>query len=183
MRLLTFAAFAAGTAALAACATNPPRVYGPAPQTAGTATAPSVSLEGKIAECGHSGAAPARVAYPEGWQARLNEVAQQSMSNDELLGGPVTTEVVERDAQPLSPPVPTYPGTAATAGREGLCYALMDVSQSGTPEEILTACSSPEFNAPTFNAVSNVRFSTKTVNGRPVRRLNVVYPIQYCLQR
>ncbi|WP_300391885.1 energy transducer TonB [Henriciella sp.] len=166
---------------LAACATSPTRVYGPGPSQTGAA-ASTVSLEGKIAECGHSGAAPAQVVYPDGWQTRFNEVAQKSMSNDELLGGPVTTEVVARNDKPVRPPVPSYPASAASRGVEGLCYALMDVTPAGTPDEILTACSSPAFSSATYEAVRDLEFAPKTVEGRQVRRLNVVYPVQYCLQ-
>lgn len=180
MKFLALSSLLAAGALLSGCAVNPPAVYGPGPNAAGTSST-TVVTDGLIAECGHPGAPSATVAYPGGWQTRLSEVAQKSTSNDELLGGPVTTEVVDRDAQPSTRPVPMYPASAASAGREAMCYAMMDVNSSGAPEEILTACSSPEFNAATFNAMQAVRFSPKMVDGRAVRRLNVVYPVQYCL--
>lgn len=180
MKFPAIAILAPAAVLLAGCAVDPVTVYGPGPVSSGT-SAPAASAEGLIAQCGHAGAERAAVVYPEGWQARLNETAKTSTSNDELLGGPVTTEVVDRNAQPSVRPVPTYPTAAASAGREAVCYAMMDVNKSGMPEEILTACSSPEFNAATFNAIQAVRFSPKVVDGRNVRRLNVVYPIEYCL--
>ena len=171
---------AASAALLAACATNPPVVYGPAPETAGPASGTGLR-DGYIAECNHPGADPANVIYPAGWQDRLSEAAQKSWSNDELLGGPVTTEVVDRNAKPVSRPVPAYPTGAASRGLEAQCYAMMDVTPEGVPEDILTAWSSPEFNGPTLAAASKMRFTPKTVEGRAVRRLNVVYPVTYCL--
>ena len=165
---------------LAGCASELPVVYGPAPEAAGSAV-PGVLKDGYIAECDHPGAPPANVIYPEGWQQRLAEVAQKSLSNDELLGGPVTTEVVDRKAQPIKPPVPSYPTGAASRNLEAQCYAMMDVTSDGVPEDVLTACSSPEFNASTREAVSQLRFRPKTIDGRQVRRLNVVYPVTYCL--
>ncbi|MEE2878952.1 MAG: energy transducer TonB [Pseudomonadota bacterium] len=179
MKFTSLALLAGAGLVAAGCATLPP-----SPDTAVTApsTAP-VSLEGKIAECGHPGAAPAQVVYPDGWQKRLTEVAEQSMAQDELLGGPVTTEVVARNDEPKVRPSPTYPATAARIGLEAMCYAMMDVTPSGDPEEILTACSSPAFNAATYEAIRTVKFAPKVIDGRQVRRLNVVYPVQYCLSQ
>ncbi|MGB3626497.1 MAG: energy transducer TonB [Henriciella sp.] len=180
MKLFSLSGLLVAGAFVSACAVNPPPVYGPGPAATGTAST-TVVRDGMIAECGHPGAPSADVVYPEGWQTRLSEVAQKSASSGELLGGPVTTEVVDRDAQPIERPVPAYPAAAGSAGREAMCYAMMDVNTSGAPEEILTACSSPEFNSATFNAMQSARFSPKVVDGRNVRRLNVVYPVQYCV--
>ena len=178
MKPVSLAALAATGLLAAACATPPP-----APDTAVSASATGpVSLAGKIAACGHAGAPPAEVIYPDGWQQRLGEVAKKTMSDDELLGGPVTTEVVARDDQPLSPPRPVYPQSAASMGLEAQCYAMMDVTPSGVPEDILTACSSAAFNASAYEAARSMTFAPKVVDGRPVRRLNVVYPLTYCLQ-
>ena len=175
---LTVTAVAA--AFLAGCASDAPTVYGPAPEPA--AAASGVLKDGYIAECSHRGAPPANVIYPAGWQERLAEVAEKSRANDELLGGPVTTEIVDRDAKPVQPPVPDYPAGPASRGLEAQCYAMMDVTPAGVPEDILTACSSPEFNAATLDAAADMRFRPRTVDGRNVRRLNVVYPVTYCLQ-
>lgn len=177
MKFTSIASLAGAGLLTAACATVPP-----APDTAVTASSgAALSLEGKIAECGHAGAQPATVVYPDGWQQRLTEVAKKSMAQDELLGGPVTTEVVARNDQPISPPRPVYPQAAVSNGLEAMCYALMDVTPAGHPDEILTACSSAAFNAATYEAASQLKFAPKIVDGRQVRRLNVVYPLQYCL--
>ena len=180
MRISSLLALGSAVGLIGACAVDGPAIYGPGPVSSGT-TASAVVTENMIAECGHPGAKPTRIAFPDGWQTRMNEVATKSASNDELLGGPVTTEVVDRNAQPISPPVPTYPAAAASTGREAKCEVMFDVNNAGAPEEILTACSSPEFNASAFSAASGLRFTPKVVDGRNVRRLNVVYPLLYCL--
>ncbi len=182
MKPVLMIALVGGGLLLAACATDPIQVYGPGNTQTGSSSVANMPLSGQIAECGHPGAPPATVSFPEGWQARLTEVAHKHQSDDELLGGPVTTEVVARDAQPISPPVPAYPSAAASAGLEAACFAMFDVNKSGSPEEILTACSSSQFNAPTYTATQSLRFKPKVVDGRQVRQLNVVYPYQYCLE-
>ncbi|WP_300377944.1 energy transducer TonB [Henriciella sp.] len=186
MKLVHVTAFAGLTLGLSACAVDP-AVYGPGPQ-AGPAVpsqtdtaAMSAALDGKIEACGHAGAEEARLIYPGGWHQRLSERPESSQSGGELLGGPVTREVVDRDAQPLSPPQPRYPEQAANRGIEAKCEILMDVSEAGQPEDVLTACSSPQFNASAYEAASRLRFAPETVDGRAVRRINVVYPITYCL--
>ncbi|WP_084420541.1 energy transducer TonB [Henriciella litoralis] len=169
----------------AACAVDPmvvPAQQSPAAnQTVGT-TGPVVREE-LIAECNHVGAPTATVSYPDGWTARLAQTSRAGSAGDELLGGRSTpASIVDRDAQPITQPWPTYPDRAVIAQREGLCYAMMDVTTDGRPENILTACSSADFNAPTYQAATQMRFEPLRTNGTLARRINVVYPMEYCLQ-
>ena len=149
--------------------------------TAGTTT--PVVREELIGECNHVGAPAATVSYPDGWNARLAQTSRAGSAGDELLGGRSTpASIVDRDAQPITQPWPTYPERAVTAQREGLCYAMMDVTTDGRPENILTACSSADFNAPSYQAATQMRFEPLSTNGSLARRINVVYPLKYCLE-
>jgi outer membrane biosynthesis protein TonB len=169
---------------LAACAVDPatqmpPRASQPAPDL----SRPVAVQPGQIAQCNHAGAPSGEVQYPDGWQARLQAGASPGGGgDDELLGGLTAgpAEVEARDAQPVRPPRPAYPVAAGNAAREAQCYALLDVETDGEPADILTACSSPEFNATTYQAVSGMRFSPPRRDGRAVRLVNVVYPVTYC---
>ncbi len=182
------AAMLGGAAAmmLSACAVDPAMQQPPVPDQP-AALPPlqtSTPQPGEIAQCGHPGAAEAALRYPAGWNERLSKGATVSAygGGDELLGGVSTVSEVEaRDAQPIRPPQPVYPAQAARSGREGVCEALLDVSPEGRPQDILTACSSPEFNAPTYQAVTGLTFDPPREGGRSVRLVNVVYPVTYCL--
>lgn len=179
----------AGTACLAtlaACAVDP-NTYDPAPAPPPVMDDPQAPAPqpGEIAACGHAGAPEVSLRYPDGWQARLAEGARQTGSGGgggELLGGPSQPdEVVARDAQPVAPPMVEYPQSAASARQEGRCEILMDVSPTGTPEEILTACSAPQFNASAYRAATSMRFDPPRRGGQSVRLVNVVYPVTYCM--
>ncbi|MCZ4296766.1 energy transducer TonB [Henriciella marina] len=174
-------------AGLAACAVDP---YAPAPIDQRGVNAP-VGQEmgvqpGQIAACGHAGAPVADLRYPDGWQARLSQGPTMSSGGggDELLGGVSEPDaVVGTDVLPIVPPQPVYPASALDAGQEGRCEILMDVSPAGAPQNILTACSAPQFNAPTYQAATGLRFDPPREGGRSVRLVNVVYPISYCMDQ
>ena len=177
---------AAAALLLSACAVDP-ATYGSRaePRQAPQQTTPRTSAtaqEGKIAACNHPGASEAQVEYPDGWYERLNEAPETgtSSSGGELLGGPSVIEVTARDAKPIRPPSVSYPSGPASRGIEAQCYALMDVDVSGQPERIQTACSSPAFNAATYQAAAQMRFAPRTRDGADIRRINVVYPITFC---
>ena len=170
---------------LTACAVDPAMQAPPMPDPSTTEPASVATVQpGQIAQCGHPGARTAELRYPAGWTERLAEGASSSSygGGDELLGGVSSVNEVERrNAQPIRPPQPVYPAQAANGGREGVCEALMDVGADGRPQDILTACSSPEFNAPTYQAVTGLSFDPPREGGRSVRLVNVVYPVTYCL--
>lgn len=174
-------------AGLAACAVDP---YAPAPieqRTGPLSGAQAMEVRpGQIAACGHTGAPVADLRYPDGWQARLSQVPTMSSGGggDELLGGVAEPDaVVGTDVLPTVPPQPVYPASALDAGQEGRCEILMDVSPAGAPQNILTACSAPQFNAPTYQAATGLRFDPPREGGRSVRLVNVVYPISYCMDQ
>lgn len=172
-------------AGLSACAVDP---YPPAPIDQRGVNAPvgqAMGVQpGQIAACGHAGAPVAELRYSDGWQGRLSQVPSMSSGGggDELLGGVSEPDaVVGTGVQPITPPQPVYPVSARNAGQEGRCEILMDVSPAGTPQNILTACSAPQFNAPTYQVATGLRFDPPREGGRSVRLVNVVYPVTYCL--
>ncbi|HBJ92032.1 energy transducer TonB [Ponticaulis sp.] len=90
--------------------------------------------------------------------------------------------VSDRDAQPIRPPVPSYPTRAAERGIEGTCDVRFDVDERGRPFNIEATCTDNVFVREAERAVSRVEFAPKIVRGQAVRRVNVVYPISFNLQ-
>lgn len=90
--------------------------------------------------------------------------------------------VSDRDAQPIRPPVPSYPTRAAERGIEGNCDVRFDVDERGRPFNIEATCTDSVFVREAERAVSRVEFAPKIVRGQAVRRVNVVYPISFTLQ-
>lgn len=185
-QILPGALLAAG---VSACAVDP-AVYAPAtapvdrPAEAVPGAQSPLLYPGEIAACGHPDAAETVLDYPKGWQARLASAPSSAGGGggDELLGGvPEPDAVTAPDAQPIAPPQPFYPVDAQRAGQEGRCEILMDVDARGIPENILTACSAPQFNASTYQAATRLQFAPPREGGRSVRLVNVVYPVTYCL--
>jgi len=141
---------------------------------------------GFIGQCGHTGARNASIAYPAGWQARLNRTVPEpgpATVTDELLGGEELPPmvVIARNDQPVSPARPTYPDTAASGKIESVCEMLFDVGLDGSPQNVLVACSNRAFVGEARTAVSALTFSPKREDGRDVIRWNVQYPIQFCM--
>jgi len=95
----------------------------------------------------------------------------------------VAQEFDDSDAQPLSPPVPTYPVLAAVLGLDGLCSVRFSVDQQGLPFNLFTSCTEPVFCYEAKRAVSEVRFKPVYVNGHPRIREDVVYPIEFRLEQ
>ena len=88
----------------------------------------------------------------------------------------------DRDAQPLEHPKVVYPEEMAAKGISAKCEAKFDVSKDGRPENISVSCNNDGFIDATMNAVWTIRFAPKLVDGKPVRRSNVVYPIIYHIE-
>jgi outer membrane biosynthesis protein TonB len=88
-------------------------------------------------------------------------------------------ESEDRDAQPIRPPRPVYPALAARAAMPGWCDVRFNVNQDGYPSNIKPFCSHWVFCQSAYDAVSAVTFRPKMLNGRPVPRANVVYPLEY----
>ncbi|MEM7768408.1 MAG: TonB family protein [Pseudomonadota bacterium] len=85
----------------------------------------------------------------------------------------------DRDAQPIRPPVPTYPQRAAERGTEGSCDVRFDVNTQGKPFNIEADCTDNVFKRAAERAVSRVEFAPKIVRGAAVERANVVYPLVF----
>ena len=90
--------------------------------------------------------------------------------------------VSDRDAQPIRPPLPSYPTRAAERGIEGDCEVRFDVDPRGKPYNIVADCTDDVFTREAERAVGKVEFAPKIVKGAPVGRKNVVYPLSFTLQ-
>lgn len=97
----------------------------------------------------------------------------------ELSFDPVA--ISDRDAQPVRPPVPSYPSRAAERGIEGSCDVRFDVDVRGRPYNIEASCSDRVFKREAERAVSRVEFAPKIVRGQAAERRNVVYPLEFKL--
>ena len=98
---------------------------------------------------------------------------------DSLAIDPVA--ISDRDAQPIRPPVPTYPSRAAERGIEGSCEVRFDVDTRGRPYNVQENCTDSVFKREAERAVSRVEFAPKIVRGQPAERRNVVYPLEFQL--
>ena len=96
---------------------------------------------------------------------------------DSLAIDPVA--ISDRDAQPIRPPVPTYPERALQRDQEGSCDVRFDVDTRGRPYNIEATCTDSVFRREAERAVSRVEFAPKIVRGQPAERRNVVYPIEF----
>jgi len=88
----------------------------------------------------------------------------------------------DRDAQPIRPPVPTYPTRAAERGTEGSCDVRFDVDTRGRPYNIQADCTDNIFKREAERAVSRVEFAPKIIRGKAAERRNVVYPLEFRLE-
>ncbi|MEM8615630.1 MAG: TonB family protein [Pseudomonadota bacterium] len=89
--------------------------------------------------------------------------------------------ISDRDAQPIRPPVPTYPSRAAERGIEGSCDVKFDVDTRGKPYNVEAECTDRVFQREAIRAVSRVEFAPKIVRGKAAERRNVVYPLEFKL--
>lgn len=87
--------------------------------------------------------------------------------------------ISDRDAQPIRPPIATYPARAAEAGIEGSCDVRFDVDTRGRPYNVDAICTDSVFKREAERAVNRVEFAPKIVRGNAVERRNVVYPLAF----
>ena len=85
----------------------------------------------------------------------------------------------DRDAQPVRPPQPVYPMLAAYFGLSGRCEVRFNVDKRGYARKVKPYCSHQAFCKSARDAVGDVVFTPKVLNGQPVPRLSVVYPLWY----
>ncbi len=90
--------------------------------------------------------------------------------------------VSDRDAQPIRPPLPSYPQRAAERGIEGSCDVRFDVDTRGRPYNVSAQCTDGVFTREAERAVERVEFAPKIIRGKPAERKNVVYPISFNLE-
>ncbi|MEO1476033.1 MAG: TonB family protein [Pseudomonadota bacterium] len=90
--------------------------------------------------------------------------------------------ISDRDAQPIRPPVVTYPSRAAERGIEGECQVRFDVDVRGRPFNVEADCTDSVFRREAVRAVSRVEFAPKIVRGQALERRNVVYPLVFNLR-
>ena len=93
--------------------------------------------------------------------------------------GPIAID--ERDAQPVTPPLPVYPPKAIERGLEGTCEVRFDVSTRGQPYNLTAVCTNAVFEREAIRAVGSVEFLPRIVRGQAVERSNVVYPLEFKL--
>ncbi|KCZ50435.1 energy transducer TonB [Hyphomonas pacifica] len=98
---------------------------------------------------------------------------------DSLAIDPVA--ISDRDAQPIRPPMPSYPQRAAERGIEGTCEVRFDVDTRGKPYNIQATCSDSVFTREAERAVGRVEFAPKIIRGKAAERRNVVYPLEFKL--
>jgi len=89
--------------------------------------------------------------------------------------------ISDRDAQPIRPPVPTYPSRAQERGTEGTCDVRFDVDTRGRPYNVEATCTDSIFKREAIRAVSKVEFAPKIIRGKAAERRNVVYPLEFRL--
>jgi protein TonB len=111
----------------------------------------------------------------------------QGAAPSELNVGPMSSfsfdpvAISDRDAQPVRPPVPSYPTRAAERGIEGSCEVRFDVDVRGRPYNVEASCTDSVFRREAVRAVSRVEFAPKIVRGQAAERRNVVYPLEFRL--
>ena len=87
--------------------------------------------------------------------------------------------VSDRDAQPIRPPVVTYPRRAQERGIEGSCEVRFNVDVRGKPYAVEATCTDSVFKDEAERAVGRAEFAPKIVRGQAVERRNVVYPVRF----
>jgi protein TonB len=105
----------------------------------------------------------------------LNLGRMQSLAIDPVA-------ISDRDAQPIRPPMPTYPQRAAERGTEGSCEVRFNVDTRGRPYDIVATCTDSVFTREAERAVSKVEFAPKIIRGKAAERKNVVYPLEFKMQ-
>lgn len=93
-----------------------------------------------------------------------------------LTAGP---SAADRDAQPIGYPTPIYPEAMIAENMSADCEGRFDVTAKGYVVDLNVTCTHPGFVDSATQAIATLRFEPKIVNGEPVRRTGVVYPIQY----
>ena len=117
-------------------------------------------------------------------EAEEEQVTRRARNKPRKLNNALAIDPVaisDRDAQPIRPPVPTYPSRAAERGIEGSCDVRFDVDTRGEPYNVTADCTDRVFKREAERAVSRVEFAPKIIRGQAAERRNVVYPLEFTL--
>ncbi|MEE9380065.1 MAG: energy transducer TonB [Hyphomonadaceae bacterium] len=99
-----------------------------------------------------------------------------------MTATPGMADTADRDAQPIAPPIPSYPTDMIDLGLGAKCDATFNVSANGYVEAgMKVECTHPGFVEAVRNAVISLRFEPKLVDGEAVRRTGVIYPLEFRL--
>lgn len=85
----------------------------------------------------------------------------------------------DRDAQPISPPLPRFPDRALQRCMSGSCKVRFDVDTRGRPYNVQAECTDSVFKREAERSVGRVEFAPKIVRGKAAERRNVVYPLDF----
>lgn len=86
------------------------------------------------------------------------------------------------DVQELEPPKAVYPIIANFFSTPGYCDVHFAVNANGLPVEIQPYCSHILFCQSAREGVGRARFVPARRNGMPVKRDNIVYPMQFNIE-
>ena len=93
----------------------------------------------------------------------------------------VSPSHADRNTQPIEHPAPVYPTDMAAENISAICNSHFDITPDGYVTNLSVECGHPGFIDATRNAVSTLRFEPKLVDGKPVTRTGVVYPMQFLI--
>lgn len=93
-----------------------------------------------------------------------------------------TMAVLDKQANPITTPMPVYPRKALERGLEGDCEVHLNVSPTGEPYSVSANCSDSVFEKAAERAVRKVMFSPLVRDGKRVELLGAVYPIVFRFQ-
>ena len=83
------------------------------------------------------------------------------------------------DARVIDPPTPKYPMLASWLQLEGRCEVRFAIDEDGLAFAVQPACTRPIFCFEAKRAVTAVRFEPKRVDGIPMVRTNIIYPLTW----
>ncbi|MEO0883370.1 MAG: energy transducer TonB [Pseudomonadota bacterium] len=75
-----------------------------------------------------------------------------------------------------------YPSDAQRQRLSGSCRVIVNVSETGDPQDIRTNCTDPVFNDSAYDAARRSRFSPRFKNGAPQPDYDLILPIEFALR-
>ena len=141
-----------------------------------------------IAQCGWPGARQAVIDFPEDWDRKNPPVPELEGTNWQQAeregdGYRLADGRLMTDAEPLAAPSPVYPKMASLVWKEGICEVRFAILPTGKASDVRAACSDPVFIRSAEAAVSEVPFQPRMLGDTPLPRYNVVYPLDFCMEK